>query len=93
MELKKAIFTELSSGGNIDPFRKNLQRAFVDKMTDLMNVKDDRYDQTNIKAIARGTLKTLKREVSSATSRQSDTAGKYHLEDLEERINMILDPK
>ena len=87
------IRDRLSSGGNIDPFRKNLQRAFVDKMADLMMVKDDRYDQTNIKAIARGTLKTLKREVSSAAGRQSDTAGKYHLEDLEERINMILDPK
>ena len=62
-------------------------------MHDLMQLEEGKYDQTSIKAIARGTLKMLKREISSATAAQRDTASKYHLEDLVERINLILDPK
>ena len=90
---KQAIFLELNSGGSIDPFRRNLQRAFVDKMGDLMKITNDQYHHTNIKAMARGTLNALKTEASGAANRQSDRTNKYHLEDLVERINMILDPK
>ena len=90
---KKAIFSELTSRSQVDPFRRNLQRAFVDKMGDLMKITNDRVDHTNIKAIARGTLKQLKSEANSAASGQNDKTNKYHFEDLVERINMILDPK
>ncbi len=90
---KNAIFTETNSRGAIDGYRRNLQRAYIDKMGDLMKITNDKYDHTNIKAIARGTLKTLKSEVNSAAGRQSDKASKYHFEDLVERINMILEPK
>ena len=92
-ESKNGIFSELRGGGKIDGFRRNLQRAYVDKMKDLMELKADMYDQSDIKAMARGTLKILKGEVSSASGRMSDQVSKYHLEDMVERIDMILDPK
>ena len=90
---KNSIFKELTSNQRTDAFRRNLQRAFVDQMESLMKISDNKYDQTNIKAIARGTLKSLKSEINSAAGRQSDKTSRYHLEDLVERINMILDPK
>ena len=92
-ESKNGIFSELRGGGKIDGFRRNLQRAYIDKMKDLMELKDDKYDQSDIKAMARGTLKGLKGEVNSASGRMSDQVSKYHLEDLVERIDMILNPK
>ena len=90
---KQAIFSGNTSRSQVDPYKRNLQRAFVAKMGDLMKITNDKYDHTNIKAMARGTLKTLKSELSGAANSQSDKTSKYHFEDLVERINMILDPK
>ena len=91
-ESRNGIFSELKGGGKIDGFRRNLQRAYVDKMKDLMELKDDKYDQSDIKAMARGNLKILKGELKSAVGRM-DQVNKFHVEDLVERINMILNPK
>jgi len=90
---KKAIFSELNSGGTIDAYRQNLQRAYLDKLADLMKVEKANFDQISVKAIARGTLKDLKKEISSAANQQGDLATKYHLGDLTERIELILEPK
>jgi len=38
-------------------------------------------------------LVTLKRDAARATNRTSDRLSKIHFRDLEERIDMILDPK
>lgn len=80
------IFSELKSGSKIDPYRRNLQRAYLDKMLDLLALKDDKYNQTDIKALARGTLNNLKKEIDQAVRKQSDQVTKYHLEDLLMRI-------
>ncbi|MEM6964424.1 MAG: zinc-dependent metalloprotease [Bacteroidota bacterium] len=90
---KSAIFREVYNGTSIDAYRRNLQRAYVDKMSALMKIESNDVDHTNIKSIARGNLKVLKGEIQSAVARQTDTFSKYHLEDLMERIEMILNPK
>jgi Met-zincin/Domain of unknown function (DUF5117)/Domain of unknown function (DUF5118) len=89
---KDAVFSELRSGAEIDAFRKNLQRVFIDQMEMLMKEDKNDFDQTSVKAIARGTLKNLQAEIEAAAGRQKDTAGKYHLEDLVERVRVILEP-
>ncbi|MFT4667448.1 MAG: hypothetical protein ACI8YQ_001908 [Polaribacter sp.] len=89
---KASVFSELKTGSEVDNFRKNLQRGFVDRMAELIKLEDNQYDQSSIKAIARGTLKTLQGELNSSVSRQKSTAGKYHLEDLVGRIEHILNP-
>jgi len=90
---RKSIFSELPSGRAIDPFRRNLQRAYVEKMASLMKIEDDQYDRTSVKAIARGNLKVLRRDLAAAASAQQNRETKYHLEDLVERITLILEPK
>lgn len=92
-DAQNAIFTELSAGSSIDTYRRNLQRAFVDRMGELMMQKDDKYKHSDISAIARGTLTDLLASIGSAKSRTSDQMSKYHLTDLEVRIDNILNPK
>ncbi len=88
---KKGIWSELKTGAEIDPFRRNLQRAYLDKMAQLMNFENPKYDQSDIKAISRGTLYAIKKEVKSALKKQKDTLTKYHLQDVKARIDEILD--
>ncbi|MEM9849394.1 MAG: zinc-dependent metalloprotease [Bacteroidota bacterium] len=90
-DTSKGIFSEIAAGSTIDPYRRNLQRAYVDKMKDLMALKEDKYDQTDIKAMARGTLMQLKKPLKSAIKKQKDATTKYHLMDLNQRIEEILD--
>lgn len=89
-DTRKGIWSELKSGAKIDPFRRNLQRAYIDKMADLMKLKDAKYDQSDIKAVARGTLESLQNRIEKAVKKQKDTLTKYHLKDALARINDIL---
>ena len=100
-DLRKGIFSELDRGSKIDTYRRNLQRAYVDRLAYLMtkeqegryNATDVEVSQSDIRAIARAELNTLKRSINSALGRNSDTMSRYHLQDLKERIDLILDPR
>ncbi|WP_327018573.1 hypothetical protein [Croceibacter atlanticus] len=48
-------------------------------------------DQSDVRALVRGELKLLERQLKSA--RSSNTLTKYHYDDLEDRINLILNPE
>ena len=85
-DTRKSVFTEIGKGGKIDAYRRNLQRAYIDQMQALMQLENNTYDQSDIKAIARGTMETLKKDLTKAAKRQSDTTTKYHMEDLVQRI-------
>lgn len=89
-DTSKGVFAELNSGANIDAYRRNLQRAYVDKMKGLMELKEDKYDQSDIKAMARGTLMELHKQLKKSVKKQSNTTSKYHVADLKERVEMIL---
>ncbi len=101
-DLRNGIFTELSSGNSIDTYRRNLQRAYVDRLEFLMteNQGGGRFfsgtrvnvNQSDIRSIARAELKRLQTSTTAAARRNSDTMSKIHLEDLSERIKMILEP-
>lgn len=105
-DLRTGIFSELSRGRAIDTYRRNLQRAYVDRMEYLMNEEQNipsafrrfggvtsvEVSQSDIRPVVRAELKNLQRNVRTAIGRTSDTMSKYHLEDLSERIKLILDP-
>jgi hypothetical protein len=98
-DLRAGIFSELSNRNSIDTYRRNLQRAYVDRMEYLMtedqeNSRGTRVNvsQSDIRSVARAELKKLQTLIASAARRTNDTMSSYHLEDLNERINMILDP-
>jgi hypothetical protein len=90
-DLKGGIFTELTSGEPISSYRRNLQRTYLENLERLMKLEDNEYEHTDIKAMARGTLKSLRDSLTLASF--SDQMTQYHVEDLVERIKMILEPQ
>jgi len=100
-DLRKGLFSEANVTKNINVYRRNLQRAYVDRMAFLMTEELDprgrgdyfSVSQSDIRALVRGELNTLKRQVAAAGTRQVNTVTKYHYRDLVKRIEDILDPK
>ena len=100
-DLRKGIWSEASATKNVDVYRRNLQRAYVDRMAYLMTEemnpqRSDKFfsvSQSDIRALVRGELNTLKRQVSAAGNRAVNTVTKYHYRDLVKRIENVLDPK
>ncbi len=101
-DLRKGLFKELSSGRSIDRYRRNLQRAYVERLEFIM--KNDQPSafrrfgsginvaQSDIRPIVRAELQTLQRDARRAAGRTSDRLSRIHLQDLVERIDMILNP-
>jgi hypothetical protein len=107
-DLRRGIWSELYNGRSIDPYRRNLQRAHIDRLGYLMSVKRQQRapnfgayvkqtrvnaSQSDIKPVVRGELKRLKRDIRAAISKAPNTISRYHLQDAVDRINDILDPK
>ncbi|NBC07154.1 MAG: DUF5117 domain-containing protein [Bacteroidetes bacterium] len=86
-DTKATIFSEVAQSRAIDPYRRNLQRAYVQKMGELMMTSGEEADLSDIKALARMTLKELDGELKGAKFK-NDMA-KAHAEDLRARIEMI----
>ena len=106
-EVREGIFSELSRGQEVDRYRRNLQRAYIDRMEFLMTEEqseiparmrawssrtDVNVAQSDIRPVVRGELKTLERQIRSAINRTGDTMTRYHLQDALERIDLILNP-
>jgi hypothetical protein len=63
-------------------------------MEDLMNLEEDKYDQSDIKAYARASLMKIEREMrASLGSSKISEENRVHLTDALERIRAALDPK
>lgn len=107
-DLRRGVWSELSAGRTIDTYRRNLQRAHIDRLKYLMTVEKQNLpnfnspyfkptrvtiNQSDIRSVARAELEILKRSVRNAIGRTSDRMSRYHLQDALERINMILEPK
>lgn len=104
-DLRKNIWSELNTGRKIDTYRRNLQRAHIDRLAYLMTAKNQKKysgssyvkstavntSQSDIRAVVRAELNTLKRQLQSA--RGADRLSQIHIKDAIERINAVLDPK
>ncbi len=90
-ELRTGIWSELAGGKKIDTYRRELQRAYLEKLSVLMADKNNSL--SDVKPMIRAELKTLKSQIPGGISRTSDRLSKYHLEDALARIELILDPK
>ncbi|MFC6859880.1 zinc-dependent metalloprotease [Zunongwangia atlantica] len=106
-DLRKGIWSELNSGQKTDRYRRNLQRAYIDRMAYLMTESQDAIPsayrrwvsrtnvnvaQSDIRPIVRGELQTLQRQIRNSMYRSGDTLTRYHLQDASERIDQILNP-
>lgn len=104
-DLRNGIWAELKKGDTIDTYRRNLQRAHIERLDLLLNEEmppisaRDRSrngpgidaSQSDIRPVVRAEMNTLKRSIQAAIPRTSDSMSKYHLQDAIERINKSLD--
>ena len=104
-DLRRAVWTELRDGDNVDAFRRNLQRGYLERMAWLMTEEPDQpsgqfaasnitpvdVSQSDIRAFVRGELETVKTEIGAALNANLDRATTYHLRDALVRIDDILD--
>ena len=106
-DLRTGIWIELNRGNSIDLYRRNLQRAYLQRMEYLMTeeqtpiparfrnyVSRSNVDVANsdIRPIVRGELVTLQGNIRNAMNRSSDKLTRYHLQDAMKRIDLILNP-
>ncbi|MCM4174093.1 DUF5117 domain-containing protein [Arenibacter sp. TNZ] len=106
-DLRKGLWSETHNGNTIDTYRRNLQKAHIERLAYLMTAESvtqkknsSGYQkstpintgQSDIRSIARAELTILRRDLKNAISRTTDSMSKYHLQDAVERINLILDP-
>jgi hypothetical protein len=91
-DVRKGVWREIDSpSARIDAYRRNLQRAYIDLMSDRLNgrlpVTDDQ------RGLIRGELRALSQDLARVIPRTSDRATRVHLEDARDQIAKALDPK
>ena len=105
--LRNSIWTEIKKGRKIDTYRRNLQRAHIDRLAYLLKAENQskrrgsdyikstavNTSQSDIRAIARFELNALKGIAKRGRTQSSDNMTSIHLKDIEERIKIILNPK
>ena len=105
--LRNSIWTEIKKGRKIDTYRRNLQRAHIDRLAYLLKAENQskrrgsdyikstavNTSQSDIRAIARFELNALKGIAKRGRTQISDNMTSIHLKDIEERIKIILNPK
>ena len=90
-ELISSIFSEVKSRNAVSLYRRNLQRTFIEGLERTLEMESNKYEHSDMKAIARAKLKSLKRMLSTAGG--ADDMTKIHFDDLVERINEVFEQK
>ena len=101
-DLQNGIFSELKANAPIDVYRRNLQKAFVSKLIDAINLDNNAVANfngrkivmvdTDLPSIARGHLIELKSQLKVANTTTTDRLSKFHITDLIARIDQALNP-
>ena len=100
-DMRRGIWKEAGLGSNVTIYRRNLQRAYIERMSYLMKEEiksgrpSDYYNvaQSDVRGLVRGELTTLKATLSVAKTKAVNAETKYHYEDAIKRIDLILNPK
>jgi len=104
-DLRDGIWTELPRAQAIGPFRRNLQRGYIERLEYLMTEEAPTVSsffinfglapvdvsQSDIRAHVRGELNSLKTATSRAARQTNDNMTRLHLQDISMRIDDILD--
>lgn len=85
-----SVFSELKSGRTPDIYRRNLHRAYVDVLKNVMELKEDQFDQTDIKALARGYLRKI-HDAAKKAAKSGDEVGKMHWDELSGRLGEMFE--
>ena len=105
LDLKNGIFNELNDNSNIDIFRRNIQRAFIQRLGYLMKESQNipsffrsssritrvKVDESDIRPVTLGILMDLRKELNKAQKKYSSNKSiKNHLMYCTGLINNIL---
>ncbi len=104
-DLRTSIWAELPAASAIGPFRRTLQRAHLERLEWLMTEEPPTVpsvlsafgfanidvSQSDIRAYVRGELEALQSGARRAAARTGDRITRLHLEDIEARIEDILE--
>ena len=104
-DVREAVWTELSTGADVDPFRRNLQRGYLQRMDMLLDAEVEappqqfqdfffftpvNVAQSDIRAYVRSELQMLRDQLERR--RSVNRATQVHYDDALMRIDAILDP-
>ncbi|MGN6490784.1 MAG: zinc-dependent metalloprotease [Agriterribacter sp.] len=108
-DLKQGVWSELATRKSIDIYRRNLQKSFVERVGQIVNppatsgfgimfsigapaaMTDTK--RSDIISLLKATLRSLRSEIKAAIPATQDKMTLYHLQDVSERIENILNPK
>ena len=105
--LRNSIWRELKRGQKIDTYRRNLQRAHIDRLAYLITAGNQskrlgsdyvkstavNTSQSDIRAVTRFELNELKYMTKQGLIRTPDAMTRIHLQDIVERIEAVLNPE
>ena len=105
-DFKVGIWTELEGRGTIDAYRRNLQRAYIERLQFLLEEDPPApaanpstwrtpvdVSQSDIRPLARAQLVELRSAIARRLARGGDQPTRIHLQDLAARIERILNPE
>tara|TARA_B110000046_G_scaffold185987_1_gene231066 strand:+ start:15015 stop:17441 length:2427 start_codon:yes stop_codon:yes gene_type:complete len=90
-DLRTGLFYEANYLKNVDLFRRNLQKSFIDRLATLFNSKETKNSDVN--SIIRGELEMMNFQLTIAKGRRINRITKYHYRDCLAKIKEILYPK
>jgi len=106
-DTRNGLFKEALQRKNVDLYRRNLQRTYLDRMDYLLTSETPRsrrsrpgfegtlsynVNTSDVRPLVRGELKALRSRLRTAKS-GVNTVTRYHYEDIIARIDQLLDPK
>lgn len=108
-DVKKGVWSELTTKKATDNYRRNLQKAYVEALIGIINpapapsisglpasllaLLSPNVKNTDIPSIVRAHLTALRNDITAAIPATTDKLTRYHLQDVSERIKRALDPK
>ncbi len=106
-DVRKGVWSELTTKKPIDNLRRNLQKTYVETLIGILNppasstsnvpagfiiLFGTNVKNTDVPSIVRAHLTALRSEILTAIPGTTDKMSKYHLQDVAERIRRALDP-
>jgi hypothetical protein len=93
-DVRNGVWSELASPQvQIDVFRRNLQRAYLELLNTKLNGTGAAAATDDARALARAELQALSVTINAAMPKAGDRLTRAHLADARDRIAKSLDPK
>jgi len=108
-DLRKGLWSEITSGGEIDAFRRRLQRVYLEAMASKINPPPATANAgfpgaggrgaaapvstADFRPILKSEMRALDADLAAAIAKTSDRMSKAHLEDARDQIKRMLDVK